>query len=137
MFELFILIIGGILSISLSLIFEVIFIFLKKKNESKDDNITFRIKEVSEKLEGLAEEISELQDELEKRIQLVEKLQKEAEEAENIISLTENQVKAVRTTLNNELKKEGQKSFWKGVVVNFIFFVLGAFISFIFSKFLV
>ena len=64
----------------------------------------------------------------------VEKLK---EEAETIISLTEEQVKAVRTTLNNELQKEGRKSFWQGVIVNFVFFVLGAIVSYIVSKYLV
>ena len=60
-----------------------------------------------------------------------------AEQAETIISLTEEQVKAVRTTLNNELQKEGRKSFWQGVIVNFVFFVSGAIVSYIVSKYLV
>ena len=68
---------------------------------------------------------------------MVEKLKEEAEQAETIISLTEEQVKAVRTTLNNELQKEGRKSFWQGVIVNFVFFVSGAIVSYIVSKYLV
>lgn len=88
-------------------------------------------------LESSVQELGGLQAELEERVKMVEKLKEEAEQAETIISLTEEQVKAVRTTLNRELQRESQKSFWQGVAVNFIFFVLGAVVSYIVSKYLV
>lgn len=81
-------------------------------------------------------ELNLLQLELEQRIKLVEKLKEDAEQAEQIISMSEEQVSAVRKALNQELQKEGKKSFWQGVAVNFIFFILGAAASFIISKYL-
>lgn len=126
----------GILGMGSSIIYEIICSILKRKNVRKEDDISSRIKDVSTVLEKSVQELSELQTELEERVKMVEKLKEEAEQAETIISLTEEQVKAVRITLNSELQKEGRKSFWQGVTVNFIFFVLGAIISYIVSKYL-
>lgn len=128
---------SGILGISSSIIYEVISTILKRKNVRKEDDITSRIKEVSTVLESSVQELGELQNELEERVKMVEKLKEEAEQAETIISLTEEQVKAVRAALNNELQREGRKSFWQGVTVNFIFFVAGAIVSYMVSKYLV
>lgn len=135
--EIIITLLSGILGVSSSIVYEVVFTILKRKRESKEDNITSRIKNVSTMLESSVQELGGLQAELEERVKMVEKLKEEAEQAETIISLTEEQVKAVRTTLNRELQRESQKSFWQGVAVNFIFFVLGAVVSYIVSKYLV
>lgn len=132
--EIIVTLLSGILGVSSSIVYEVISTILKRKNINKEDDITSRIKDVSTVLENSVQELGELQTELEERVKMVEKLK---EEAETIISLTEEQVKAVRTTLNNELQKEGRKSFWQGVIVNFVFFVLGAIVSCIVSKYLV
>lgn len=132
--EIIVTLLSGILGVSSSIVYEVISTILKRKNINKEDDITSRIKDVSTVLENSVQELGELQTELEERVKMVEKLK---EEAETIISLTEEQVKAVRTTLNNELQKEGRKSFWQGVIVNFVFFVLGAIVSYIVSKYLV
>ena len=135
--EIIVTLLSGILGVSSSIVYEVISTILKRKNINKEDDITSRIKDVSTVLENSVQELGELQIELEERVKMVEKLKEEAEQAETIISLTEEQVKAVRTTLNNELQKEGRKSFWQGVIVNFGFFVLGAIVSYIVSKYLV
>ena len=135
--EIIVTLLSGILGVSSSIVYEVISTILKRKNINKEDDITSRIKDVSTVLENSVQELGELQTELEERVKMVEKLKEEAVQAETIISLTEEQVKAVRTTLNNELQKEGRKSFWQGVIVNFVFFVLGAIVSYIVSKYLV
>ena len=135
--EIIVTLLSGILGVSSSIVYEVISTILKRKNINKEDDITSRIKDVSTVLENSVQESGELQIELEERVKMVEKLKEEAEQAETIISLTEEQVKAVRTTLNNELQKEGRKSFWQGVIVNFVFFVSGAIVSYIVSKYLV
>lgn len=132
--------VSATLGASSSIIYEVIYTILKRKNTNnidKENDITSRIKDVSTVLENSVQDLCELQTELEERVKMVEKLKEEAEQAETIISLTEEQVKAVRTTLNNELQKEGRKSFWQGVIVNFVFFVLGAIVSYMVSKYLV
>lgn len=124
--EIIVTLLSGILGVSSSIVYEVISTILKRKNINKGDDITSRIKDVSTVLENSVQELGELQTELEERVKMVEKLKEEAE-----------QVKAVRTTLNNELQKEGRKSFWQGVIVNFVFFVSGAIVSYIVSKYLV
>ena len=124
--EIIVTLLSGILGVSSSIVYEVISTILKRKNINKEDDITSRIKDVSTVLENSVQELGELQTELEERVKMVEKLKEEAE-----------QVKAVRTTLNNELQNEGRKSFWQGVIVNFVFFVLGAIVSYIVSKYLV
>lgn len=124
--EIIVTLLSGILGVSSSIVYEVISTILKRKNINKEDDITSRIKDVSTVLENSVQELGELQTELEERVKMVEKLKEEAE-----------QVKAVRTTLNNELQKEGRKSFWQGVIVNFVFFVSGAIVSYIVSKYLV
>ena len=135
--EIIVTLLSGILGVSSSIVYEAISTILKRKNINKEDDITSRIKDVSTVLENSVQELGELQTELEERVKMVEKLKEEAEQAETIISLTEEQVKAVRTTLNNELQKECRKSFWQGVIVNFVFFVLGTIVSYIVSKYLV
>lgn len=107
----------------------------EKESQPKTD-ISDRIKTVTAMLSAPMKELNLLQLELEQRIKLVEKLKEDAEQAEQIISMSEEQVSAVRKALNQELQKEGKKSFWQGVAVNFIFFILGAAASFIISKYL-
>ena len=87
---------------------------LSNKKEQQEEDISVRIKSVTDVLSNSIVELDSLQKELGKRIELVEKLKNEA-----------------------DLKKESKKSFWQGVLVNFIFFILGAFASYIVSKYLV
>lgn len=134
--DIFVTLLSGILGVSSSIIYGIISTILKGKNIRKEDEISSRIKDVSTVLEKSVQELGELQTELEERVKMVEKLKEEADQAETIISLTEEQVKTVRTILNSELQRAGHKSFWQGVMVNFIFFVLGAVVSYIVSKYL-
>ena len=67
--------------------------------------------------------------EINKRKNLVQELQKDAEKYEKLVSINKDQVEAVAQLLQGELRKEGNKSFWKGIMANFIFFVLGAGVS--------
>lgn len=128
----------------LSVIYQCIktYTYIKKgkpKIEISDriKSVTDRIKSVTDVLSNSMDELDSLQKELEQRIKLVDKLKAEADQAEQIISMTEEQVNAIRKTLNQELQKEGKKSFWQGVAVNFVFFLLGAIASYIVSKYLV
>lgn len=120
-----------------SIFTELLFKRLSNKRDQQEEDITDRIKSVTDILSNSMTELDLLQKELGQRIELVEKLKKEADQAEQIISMTEEQVNAFKNTLNQELKKESKKSFWQGVLVNFIFFILGAVASYIVSKYLV
>ena len=109
--------------------------FIQNKIIEKDDLVE-RIKKTTKKLNASINEISYLQDELKERINIVEALKKEAQIAENIITLSSEQVKAVKLVLNKELVNEGKKSFWKNFGTNFIFFILGVIVTFLLSIFL-
>lgn len=79
--EIIITLLSGILGVSSSIVYEVVFTILKRKRESKEDNITSRIKNVSTMLESSVQELGGLQAELEERVKMVEKLKEEAEQA--------------------------------------------------------
>lgn len=72
--EIIITLLSGILGVSSSIVYEVVFTILKRKRESKEDNITSRIKNVSTMLESSVQELGWLQAELEERVKMVEKL---------------------------------------------------------------
>lgn len=72
-----------------------------------------------------------------KSCSIVNKLNEEANQAQNLLSLSHDQIEAIKTMLNQETQKENKINFWKSVFVNFIFFVLGAVASYIISKYLV
>ena len=72
--EIIITLLSGILGVSSSIVYEVVFTILKRKRESKEDNITSRIKNVSTMLESSVQELGGLQAELEERVKIVEKL---------------------------------------------------------------
>lgn len=107
----------------------------KGKNEKPD--ISVKIEKVSKTLSNSSAELSNLQQELEEKIQLVNDLNMKANQAQNLLSLSADQIEAIKTMLNQETQKENRANFWKSVLVNFIFFVLGAITSYIISKYLV
>lgn len=55
--EIIITLLSGILGVSSSIVYEVVFTILKRKRESKEDNITSRIKNVSTMLESSVQEL--------------------------------------------------------------------------------
>ena len=125
---------------------ETIFVYIYKKHNLPDEindtaniEISDRIEIISNNLSDVSAEILLIQQELEGRIDYVEKLKQEAEIAENVISLSEEQVNAVQAKLSQELEASNSKSFIQSFIPGAIFFVLGSiftpFISFLISKF--
>lgn len=109
----------------------------KKKKSNKKTDISTKIKNISIMLSKSSSELSDLQLELERKIQFVNKLNAEANQVQSLLSLSHNQIEAIKTLLNKETQKENRANFWKSVLVNFIFFILGAVASYIISKYLV
>ena len=110
--------------------------FTERKELKKKEDIASKIKTISGALNQSAKDLIEMQEALEKRIAFVEDLNAQAQKAERIASLNQEQVNAVNDILNASLKKEGRRNFWQGVLVNFIYFVLGAVTSFLIARFL-
>lgn len=76
----------------------------------QEDILSDRISEISSTLAETSKELSDIQEELETRIEYVQNLKKEAEIAENVISLSEEQVNAIQAKINQELEANSEKN---------------------------
>ena len=120
----------GLSGAFLSVVTQMFVSMATKKKETKADNdIAAKISSVSNTLSKSSTELSVLQQDLQKRIDFVKDLEVKAREAENIASLSQEQVDAVNSLLNSSIKKESRSTFWRGALINFIFFIAGAIIS--------
>jgi methyl-accepting chemotaxis protein len=101
------------------------FVEKSQRLAGKKETIEERIKQLTSSLQESTNLIAEVESEISERSALVEKLKKDAETYEQVVKLKGPEVEAVAQLLRGELKKEGSRSFWKGVAVNFLFFILG------------
>ena len=101
----------------------------EQTNGQEDVDMSKRINEISKNLEDTSKEISRIQKELEDRIDFVDQLKKEAEIAENVISLSEEQLNAVQAQINKELAanrlNDSILDITISVLINTIFYILG------------
>lgn len=108
-------------------------------NNTDNTDISVRIENISENLSQASDELTIIQKELEARVAYIEDLKREAEIAENVISLSEDQVNAVQAKLSQQLEESNNKSFIQSFIPGAIFFILGTvftpLINFIFSRF--
>jgi TolA-binding protein len=112
-----------------SVVAGVIQSFFSHKNSKNEETLEDRINKLTSALKESSHLVTEVEAEINERRNLVQELQKDAEKYEKLVSMNKDQVEAVAQLLQGELKKEGNKSFWKGILANFIFFVLGAGVS--------
>lgn len=90
-----------------------------------DEGIASRIENISNDLSKASSEILSIQKELEDRIKYIEELKKEAEIAENVISLSDEQVNAVQAKFHQELETSSSKGLIQSFLLSLFFFVLG------------
>lgn len=102
----------------------------KQNNVNKD--IAERIEDISTNLASCSAELLTIQQELESRIEFVENLKSEADIAENVISLTNDQVNAIQAKLNQELNANSGKSLFQNIILSVSIFILGLIIHPIF-----
>lgn len=114
-----------LIGVATSVIASGIFDVFSKKNK-KEETLEDRINKLTSALKESSHLVSQVESEIQSRQLLVKELQDDAERYEKLVSLNQNQVDAVAQVLQGELRKEGKSSFWKGVAVNFVFFILGA-----------
>ena len=115
---------------------EIIWRAHKKRKRRDKNDIAAKIKSISDSLHKSAVELDDMQKQIKERIAFVEELSEKARQATEIASLSKKQISAVNDILSNNLKQEGRRSFWEGVLVNFVFFVLGAIVSYLPSVFI-
>lgn len=102
---------------------------------STQEDLSIKIEEIAKELSESSQTLLDIQTELENRISTVEELKKEAEIAENMISLTEEQVTAIQSKLNQELEESSGKSLIFNILISTVFFLLGLIAQPICSRF--
>lgn len=91
----------------------------------QSDDMSSKIYNIASSLTETSNELSQMQQELELRIEYVENLKREADIAESVISLTEEQVKAVQSKINQEIEASNGKNTISSFLMSAFFFVLG------------
>jgi len=102
---------------------------LGRENKSKKESVEERINKLTYSLRESSALVGQIESEIQERSALVQKLKNDAETYEQIVKLKASEVEAVAQIVRGELKKEGQRSFWQSVGMNFFFYVLGAITS--------
>jgi len=112
--------------------------YLRRKRQSAENkekpSLNERVRTLTESLNTSTSLISEIQLEIEKRHELVTKLQKDTEHYEALSKLKEKETEAVAQLLQGIVNKDSERSFYKGVIVNFVFFTMGLLASYVIPK---
>ncbi|AZN32684.1 hypothetical protein [Pseudoalteromonas sp. Xi13] len=106
-----------------------VFQSFRYRKENKQETLEDRINKLTSALKESSHLVTEVEQEIQSRRHLVVELEKDAEKYQNLVSMNKEQVEAVAQLLQGELRKEVDKSFWKGILANFVFFILGAGVS--------
>ena len=123
-------VVGGLVSVVGTLFAEFV-----KSPKQEEETLDVRVNKLTNSLGDATHLISQIETEIETRSELASRLRDDINRYNKLKKLRAPEVEAVAQVLRGELKSEGSKSFWKGVIVNFIFFLLGAGFSFLLSKF--
>jgi len=114
--------------------------YLRKKSKSSESivgsDLESRVRSLTESLNTSTFMIAEIQEEIEKRHELVTKLQKDTEHYETLSKLKEKEAEAVAQLLQGIVNQNSSRSFYKGVLANFVFFVLGVGASYAIAQFM-
>lgn len=86
-----------------------------QKGKDPEPDISEKIEKVASVLSQSSAELVGLQRELEGKLDFVNKLNEQANQAQSLLSLSHDQIEAIRIMLNHETQKENRISFWKGV----------------------
>lgn len=90
-----------------------------------EPDISTRLQTISESLSTYTKELEDIQTELEARITYVNELEKEAAAAESILELSEEQLNAIHSMLNEELDANDKENQLSNILQNFFFCVVG------------
>jgi len=106
-----------------------------KPDKEKKETLEARVDTLTTSLREATQLISQVEGEIESRTELATKLRDDVERYNQLKNLSSSEVEAVAQVLRGELRSEGTKSFWKAVLLNFVFFILGAVCSFVIARF--
>ena len=114
---------GAVLSVAAKIIPDALQRWLK---DGTEETLEERVDRLTNSLKDATRLISNIENEIQARSRVATELQKDVERYNQLSELKKPEVEAVAQVLRGELAKEGSKSFWKGVAINFVFFLLGA-----------
>jgi hypothetical protein len=98
---------------------------------SKKETLGDRISKLTKALEESGNLVSEMEQEIKGRQELVTRLQNDAKHYEELKSINLEQANAVTQAFSGIVRKEGRKSFWQGMAMNFVYFLMGASVSYL------
>ena len=124
----------AILGALASLIGTIIERFAKRRK--KEETIEDRVGKLTSSIREAVSLIAQIETEINKRSTLAEKLKADVEYYNKLKIINSSEIEAIAQVLRSELHTEGTRSFWKSVALNFVFFLLGAVVSFLIAYFI-
>jgi len=101
-----------------------------KVRERRGETTAVRIEKLFQALSESTRMIASIERELNERSGLVQRLRDDCKRYDELAKLKGAEVEAVVQSLRGELRKEGKRSFWQAVGLNFLFFLAGVVVSF-------
>lgn len=115
---------------SLAFLTQLIHFWYSVKDSGKrQESLTQRIDRLAGALKEATGLIADIEQQIQDRHSFVERLRVDVQRYEQLAQLNQSQVEAVAQLLRAEIRAEGRSTFWKGVVVNFLFFIIGVIVS--------
>ncbi len=101
----------------------------RRRRAAEQETLDTRVERLGKSLTNAVDLIGEIEREIQDRHSLVEKLRADIELNKKLAELEQPQVEAIVQTLRGQLEAHGRSAFWRGVAVNFVFFLMGAGLS--------
>jgi len=93
--------------------------------EGRISSLISSLKSSADTLSKSITALGEIEGEMGKKRLLANKLQREIDHSTRIAALTREEVDAVTHVMGGVVRREGRRSFWKGLLINFVFFAAG------------
>jgi len=116
-------------ALGLVLLLILFILLIIRQKEKPNTSLQDKIKALASSLTQSAELINQVELEISKKEELLEQLKKDTDTFNALLSLKKEEIDAVTNVLKSELKTQGRKSFWLNLIINIIFFILGAIAS--------
>lgn len=100
--------------------------WLERKKGGRGETIEDRVNNLTRSLKEATQLISNIESEIKARSALASQLQQDLDRYNQLVEMKKPEVEAIAQLLRGELKMEARATFWKGFLLNFLFFVLGA-----------
>jgi vacuolar-type H+-ATPase subunit I/STV1 len=124
-----ILIIASIAIEITAIVFAVLHLKRQNQHRTRGEIFEDRVKHLTEALQEAIKLIGKIESEINARSALATQLQEDLDRYNKLIEIKKPEVEAITQLLRGEVQKEGRSSFWKSLLINFVFFLLGGALS--------